>query len=239
MPIALMGFFFWDWTYILVIIGGILSLGASALVQSNYRRYSAIASRSGITGAQAARRILQAGGVGGVAIQAVPGQLTDHYNPGQQSLGLSEGVYDSPSIAAIGIAAHEAGHAIQHGTGYALLGVRNAIVPIVNIGSRLSVPILMVGFLMQSSFGDGLLKIGLVLFSFSMIFTLLTLPVEFDASARAVRAIRDQGILSEEELAGTRKVLNAAALTYVAAAAAAILSFLRIFLLIGGRRRNH
>ncbi|MDI9498822.1 MAG: zinc metallopeptidase [Bacillota bacterium] len=230
--------FYYDWTYIFVIIGAIFSAIAAANVRGTYAKWSRVPNQRGITGADAAAAILRASNTGGVRIQSIPGRLTDHYNPREQSLGLSEGVYGESSIAAVGIAAHEAGHAIQHGTGYSPLHVRNAIVPVVNIGSRLSFPILLVGFMIQSRFGDGLLMIGVVLFSLSFVFTLIALPVEFNASRRALEAIEAGGLLTAEELRGTRSVLRAAALTYVAAAAASLLSLLRIILLVSSRGRS-
>lgn len=230
--------YYYDWTYVLVIIGAICSALAAANVRGTYAKWSRVPNQRGITGADAAAAILRASNTRGVRIHAIQGRLTDHYNPREQSLGLSEGVYSESSIAAVGIAAHEAGHAIQHGTGYAMLRARNAIVPVVNIGSRLSLPILLIGFMFQSRFGDSLLMVGVVLFALSFLFTLITLPVEFNASRRALEAIETGGLLTGKELAGTRQVLRAAALTYVAAAAASLLSLLRIILLVSGRSRG-
>ncbi|HHU07477.1 MAG TPA: zinc metallopeptidase [Clostridiaceae bacterium] len=234
-----MPLFFYDATYILVIIGALLSLAASANVQSTFKRYSEVRSRSGLTGAQAATLILQKHGITNVTIRPVAGNLTDHYKPSNRTLGLSDPVMNVDSIAAIGVAAHEVGHAVQHARGFVPLRIRNTIVPVVNIGSRLSWPIILVGLLVQESWSQTVLNIGVILFALTTIFTLITLPVEFNASRRAVAALEESNVLNSEELKGTKKVLRAAALTYVAAAAASILSLLRILLITrSGRRRN-
>lgn len=233
-----MPLFFYDITYIFVLIGALLSIAASANVQRTFSRYSEVRSGRGLTGAQAAKIILQKYDINNVSIKPVAGNLTDHYRPSNKTLGLSEPVMDVNSIAAIGVAAHEVGHAVQHSRGYVPLHVRNAIVPVVNIGSRLSWPIILVGLLVQESWSQTVLNIGILLFALTTVFTLITLPVEFNASRRAVAALEDSQILNSEELKGTRKVLRAAALTYVAAAAASILSLLRILLLTRSRRRN-
>ena len=230
---------FFDITYIFVIIGAALSMAATENVQRTFNRYSRVRSRNGLTGAQAAQVILRHNNITNVSIQPVQGTLTDHYNPSTLTLGLSEPVMSVDSIAAAGVAAHEVGHAVQHNQGYAPLKMRTTLVPVVNFGSRLSFPILLVGFFMQGSWGSTLLNIGVILFSLTVVFTLITLPVEFNASKRALEALESSHILSDEELNGTRKVLRAAALTYVAAAAASILSLLRILLLTrSGRRRD-
>jgi|LSQX01.2.fsa_nt_gb Zn-dependent membrane protease YugP len=234
-----MPLFFYDITYVLVIIGSLLSIAASANVQSTFKRYGGIRSHSGLTGAQTAKLILQKNDINNVTIKSVAGNLTDHYKPSDKTLGLSETVMNVDSISAIGVAAHEVGHAVQHARGFVPLYVRNAIVPVVNIGSRLSWPIILVGLIIQSSWSQTILNIGIVLFALTTVFSLITLPVEFDASRRAVNALAESQILNNEELKGTKKVLRAAALTYVAAAAASILSLLRILLLTrSGRRRN-
>lgn len=231
--------FFFDVTYIFVIIGAVLSIAASANVQRTFGTYSQIRSRNGLTGAQAAQVILRHNGIGNVSIKPVRGSLTDHYNPATHTLALSESVMNVDSIAAAGVAAHEVGHAVQHDQGYAPLTLRTALVPLVNFGSRISFPVLLLGLIMQGSWGQTLLNIGIILFSLTTIFSLVTLPVEFNASHRALEALESSRILTDEELAGTRKVLRAAALTYVAAAAASILSLLRILLLTrSGRRRD-
>lgn len=229
---------FWDATYIFVIIGAALSLLAQARVTSTFNKYSRIGTKSGMTGADAARLILNRNRIHSVRIEPVRGQLTDHYNPQKMSLALSEPVYGSNSIAAVGVAAHECGHAVQHDQQYGPLMLRSALVPITNIGSTLSIPILLVGMLLNSSTGDLLVQIGIIAFSLTTLFTLITLPVEFNASRRALAILNENHVLTEEELKGTREVLNAAAMTYVAAAATSILQLLRLLLISGNRRRD-
>lgn len=231
-------FFYWDPTYFLVLIGAVICLIASANVKSTYNRYANHRSMSGITGAEVAQRILHAAGIYDVKVGHVAGNLTDHYNPSTKVLNLSDTVYGSSSVAAIGVAAHECGHAIQHMQGYAPLKFRTAFVPIANIGSTLAWPIIILGVLINSESSQWIINAGIFLFSFAVIFQLLTLPVEFDASKRALFMLENQGILSEREVPHARKVLSAAALTYVASAAAAILQLLRVVILFGGRRRN-
>ncbi len=225
-----------DWTYILVIIGAVICLIASARVKSTFKKYSGMRSMSGMTGAQAAERILNHAGIYDVAIQHVSGDLTDNYNPTHKTLNLSDSVYNSTSVAAIGVAAHECGHAIQHQEKYAPLTVRSAIVPAANIGSQLAWPMIVIGLFITSNAGDWLITAGIIAFSLSVVFQLVTLPVEFNASSRALRILGDVGILSESELPYTKKVLSAAALTYVASAAAGILQLLRLILLTNRRR---
>ncbi len=235
-----MPYFYWgfDPTYILVLIGAVICLVASARVKSTFRRYSGQRSMSGMTGAQAAERILRSQGIYDVTVRHVTGSLTDNYNPSQKTLNLSDEVYGSASVAAVGVAAHECGHAIQHQQGYQPLSLRSAIVPVANIGSALAWPLILIGMFFTRGTGSLLIHIGIVCFSFAVLFQLVTLPVEFNASARALAILGQQGILSESELPLTRKVLKAAALTYVAGAAASILQLLRLILLFGGRRRN-
>lgn len=235
MPYYFYGF---DPTYILVLIGAVICLIASARVKSTFHKYSQYRSMSGMTGAQAAGRILHAAGIYDVTIQHISGNQTDHYNPVKKTLALSDTVYSATSVAAIGVAAHECGHAIQHQQGYAPLSIRTAIVPVANIGSTLAWPLILIGLLFSRNTGSFLIDLGIIFFSFAVIFQLVTLPVEFNASSRALRMLGQQGILSDSELPYTRKVLRAAALTYVASAAAAILQLLRIILLFGGRRRD-
>lgn len=230
-----MPFYFYDATYFLVLIGAVISLIASAKVKSTYARYSQVGSRAGMTATEAARMILDNAGLRHIRIERISGELTDHYSPKEQVLRLSDNVYRSTSIAAIGVAAHECGHAIQHAEEYAPITIRNAIVPAVNIGSKLSWPILIAGLLFSI---DPLLNIGLILFSFTLIFQLVTLPVEFNASARALRILDGSGMLAGEELKGAKKVLSAAAMTYVAAVIASLLSLMRMIILFGGRRRD-
>ncbi len=227
---------FFDSTYYLVIIGALLSLAASAKVKSTFAKYNKVRSLSGMTGAQAAEKILHSAGIYDVSVQHISGNLTDHYDPRDKTLKLSDNVYGQSSVAAIGVAAHECGHAIQHDKGYVPLRLRAAFVPVANIGATVSWPLIIIGlFLGQSQI---LIDLGIILFSCAVLFQLITLPVELNASARAVRILDETGILYDEEVTHTRKVLNAAALTYVAAAAASILQLLRLVLLFGGRNRD-
>ena len=235
MPYYYMGF---DPTYFLVLIGAVICLIASARVKSTYQKYSQYRSMSGMTGAQAADRILRSAGIYDVTIQHVSGNLTDHYNPSKKTLNLSDSVYGSTSVAAVGVAAHECGHAIQHQQGYAPLHLRTAIVPVANIGSVLAWPLILIGLFFSRNTGSLLINIGILCFSLAVLFQLVTLPVEINASSRALRILGEQGILSESEIPYTRKVLSAAALTYVASAAASILQLLRLVLLFGGRSRD-
>ena len=220
MPYGYYGYYF-DPTYILIIIAAIISLIAQWRVNSAFSKYSRVASMSGMTGAQAARMILQSKGINDVSVQRISGKLTDHYNPSTKVLNLSESVYGSTSVAAIGVAAHECGHAIQHARGYFPLSLRTALVPVANIGSQLSWVFIIVGAIL--SFNQTLITIGIIMFSAAVLFQLVTLPVEFNASARALEQLESNGILYRDEVSQTRKVLSAAALTYVAAAATAIL----------------
>lgn len=226
---------FWDPTYFLVIIGALICMIASARVKTIFNKYSRYRSRTNMTGKEAAQRVLRSAGIMDVTVRHVSGSLTDHYDPRNKTLNLSDSVYDSTSVAAIGVAAHECGHAIQHQKDYAPLSIRSAIVPVANIGSTLAWPLIIIGLLFSSATGSFLIKLGIICFSLAVLFQLVTLPVEFDASRRAVNILGSTGILSEEELPMTKKVLGAAALTYVAGAAAAILQLLRLILLFGGR----
>ena len=230
MPYGYYGYYF-DPTYILIIIAAIISLIAQWRVNSAFSKYSRVASMSGMTGAQAARMILQSNGINDVSVQRISGKLTDHYNPSTKVLNLSESVYGSTSVAAIGVAAHECGHAIQHARGYFPLSLRTALVPVANIGSQLSWVFIIVGAIL--SFNQTLITIGIIMFSAAVLF-----PVEFNASARALAQLESNGILYRDEVSQTRKVLSAAALTYVAAAATAILQLLRLIILFGGRGRR-
>ncbi|MBR0411840.1 MAG: zinc metallopeptidase [Eubacterium sp.] len=229
------GMMYFDWTYILVIIGIVITMIASSKVKTTYAKFQKVRSHSGITAAQAAERILHGAGIYDVSIQHIAGNLTDNYDPRSRVLHLSDSTYQSTSVAAIGVAAHECGHAIQHANGYAPLRVRGAIVPVVNFGSVLSWPIILIGVFL--SFNQTLINVGIILFSLTVLFHLITLPVEFDASARALRILGDSHLLYDDEVAGAKKVLTAAAMTYVAAAAASLLQLLRLLLLFG-RRRN-
>ena len=220
---------YFDSTYILVLIGAILSIWASARVKSTYSKYARVVSRSGITGAEAASRILRGAGIYDVSVQHVSGNLTDHFDPRSRLLRLSDSVYGSSSVAAIGVAAHECGHAMQHNEDYFPLKLRSAIVPVANFGSKAGIPIILAGVVF--SYFQPLITVGILLFSLGVAFQLVTLPVEFDASRRALAVLESSGMLQEQELGYSKKVLNAAALTYVAAAAASILQLLRLILL--------
>ena len=229
-------FYYYDPTYILVLIGAVLSLWASATVKSTYNKYSRVYSYSGLTGAQAAAQILRQAGIYDVRIEHVSGNLTDHYDPKARVLRLSDSVYGSNSVAAIGVAAHECGHAIQDQEDYVPLRFRSAFVPVANLGTQVAFPILLLGVFLGSS--HFLIQVGLLCFFFGVLFQLITLPVEFNASGRAVRILRETGMMSDDELSKTKKVLSAAAMTYVAEAAASILSMLRLIILFGGNRRR-
>lgn len=228
--------YYYDPTYILVIIGLVLCLGASAMVKSTYRKYSEVYPSRHMTGAEAAYMILRNAGVTDVRIEQVSGDLTDHYDPRDKVLRLSQLTYNTSSVAAIGVAAHEAGHAVQHNVGYFPLKLRNTILPAANLGSKLGVPLVIIGLIL--GLGDTLVNIGILLFAFAVLFQVVTLPVEFNASKRAVRMLENYGILYGEELSGCKKVLTAAAMTYVAAAASSALQLLRLVILGGRRRRD-
>lgn len=223
-----------DPTYLLVLVGAVICLIASANVNRAFRKYSNHRCRRGITGVQAAEQILRGAGIHDVRIEHISGNLTDHYDPRNKVLRLSDSVYGSDSVSAVGVAAHECGHAIQHQVGYVPIKVRNAIVPVVNIGSKLSWPIMIVGLILGSF---NLLNVGIILFSLTLLFQVVTLPVEFNASRRALQILDGSGMLYEEEVRGARKVLRAAALTYVTAAVSTLLQLLRLVLLFG--RRNN
>ncbi|MBQ8246928.1 MAG: zinc metallopeptidase [Lachnospiraceae bacterium] len=228
-------FFFYDPTWWLIIAGMLICLLASGNVSATYRRYSKIENRRGMTAAEAAERILHGAGIQDIRIERIEGELTDHYDPKNKVIRLSESVYYSASVAAIGVAAHECGHVIQHYRGYIPIRIRNAIVPVVNFGSNLSWPLILLGVL----FGlTNLVDIGIILFSTVLVFQIITLPVELNASKRAIRIISDDGILYGDEIKGARKVLNAAALTYIAGVISTALQVLRLFLLFGRRRRD-
>ncbi|MFQ9515025.1 MAG: zinc metallopeptidase [Eubacterium sp.] len=228
---------YFDPTYILIIIGMVICTTASAHVNSTFKKYSRYKSNSGLTGAQAAQKILESQGIYDVQIQHIAGNLTDNYNPAKKVLSLSDATYGSTSVAAIGVAAHECGHAMQHAKGYAPITVRNALVPFANWGSRLSWLLILIGIILYSrGTGQTWIDIGIIAFSVVVLFQLVTLPVEFNASGRAVKVLESTGMFGSDELKYTRKVLGAAALTYVAAAASSILQLLRLIILFGGRR---
>lgn len=233
------GFYgFFDPTYLLVIIGAVICLAASARVKTTFHKYARVRSMSGMTGAEAAQRILAKANIRDVRVVHIQGDLNDHYDPRNKTLSLSDSVYGSASVAAIGVAAHECGHAIQHDTGYAPLRFRGALVPAANFGSTLAWPLIVIGIFFRGDTGQLLIQIGILMFSLAVLFQLVTLPVEFNASNRALRMLDSMGILGENELSHTKKVLGAAAMTYVASAAAIILQLLRLIILFGGRSRD-
>ena len=228
--------FYFDPTYVLILIGVALSLAASARLNATYATYSGIRSRCGMTGAQAAEQLLRSQGIYDVTVRHVSGRLTDHYDPRTKTVNLSDAVYGTTSIAAIGVAAHECGHAMQDAQEYAPLRLRAALVPAANFGAQISWPLILIGFFIG---GGILVNVGILLFSLSVLFQLVTLPVEYNASHRAVRLLDSIGILQGQEVGQARKVLGAAALTYVAAAAASILQLLRLLILFGNRDREN
>ena len=229
---------YFDPTYFLVLIGVVLSLLASGRVKSTFAKYSQVRNSRGLTGAQAAEQVLHTAGIYDVRIEHVGGNLTDHYDPRTKVLRLSDSVYGQTSVAAVGVAAHECGHAIQHANGYAPLKLRSTLVPVANFGSRLAWPLIIFGLFISGESSRLLINAGIIAFLGAVLFQLITLPVEFNASNRAIRMIADSGMMYGEEIKGAKKVLSAAALTYVASAATAILQLLRILILTGGRRRN-
>ena len=226
---------FWDPTFIVLIPAVLLALYAQFRVKSAYAQYSQVPVSSGLTGAQAAEEILRRNGLSNVTVDRTEGVLSDHYDPRTRALSLSADVYSGASVAAVGVAAHETGHAIQHARGYAPLALRSAMVPTVNFGSWLAWPIFILGFLFHSG---GMIQLGILVFSAVVAFTVVTLPVEFDASSRAMRVLRDERMITPDELRGVRAVLTAAALTYVAAAAMSVLQLLRMLMLANMRRRD-
>ena len=233
MAVMLFGWYF-DWTFIILIPGIIFSLWAQIRVNTTFSHYSKVRNFRGVTGAQAAQMILSANGIHDVRIERIRGNLNDHYSPKEKVIRLSDAVFDSDSIGAVGVAAHEAGHAVQYAKNYAPIGIRMAIIPVVNIGSYLAMPIFIIGLIFAF---EPLMMAGIALFSLAIVFQLITLPVEFDASNRALEAIDSQGILYGDEAKGARKVLSAAAMTYVAALFASLLSLLRLVVIANNRRR--
>lgn len=230
-----------DWTYLVIVLPCILlSLWASARVNSTFKRYSKQFSSRHITGAEAAQRVLRANGVYGVQIQQVAGNLTDHYDPKSNVIRLSDSVYNSTSTAAIGVACHEAGHAVQYAQSYFPIKIRAAIIPITNIGSKLAMPLILLGIVLSflGNFSYTLVYLGILCFALTLVFQLITLPVEFNASRRALEAIDQADLLTQEERKGAKKTLSAAAMTYVAAVAVALAQLLRLILLFGRRRRD-
>ena len=238
MPFYYYGF---DMTYIILVLPCIiLSIWASANVNSTFKKFSKQFSSRRITGAEAARRVLAANGVSGVRIERVSGNLTDHFDPKTNVIRLSDSVYDASSVAAIGVAAHEAGHAVQYAQSYGPIKLRAAIIPVTTIGSKLAMPLILLGILfgVAGEYNYTLVYIGIACFALSLVFQLVTLPVEFNASRRALQAIESGELLTDEERRGARKTLTAAAMTYVAATAVALAQLLRLLLIFGGRRRR-
>ncbi len=231
-------FYGFDTGYILVLITAILSMVASARVSSTFKKFSQKPTSRSITGKQAARKILDENGLHDVRVERVSGNLTDHYDPRAKVIRLSDSVHSSTSVAAVGVAAHEAGHAVQHAVGYAPIKLRNTIVPIANIGSMAGPYLIIIGLLLSGAMSDVLLNLGVWFFSAAVLFQLVTLPVEFNASNRAIATLKNGMYLYEDEVPAVKKVLTAAAMTYVAAAAVSIANLLRFIMLIGGRRRN-
>ncbi len=223
-----------DYTYVLVLIGAVLCMWASYRVNSVYNKYSHIRSASGMTGAEVAQRILDRNGVRDVRVEHVSGNLTDHYDPRTQTVNLSDAVYGSTSVAALGVAAHECGHVMQHESGYMPLKIRTALVPAANLGSQIGLPLVIIGLIFGLS--NSFIAIGIWIFALAVLFQIVTLPVEFNASHRALAMLEEYGILGTDEVEASRKVLGAAAMTYVAAATSAVLQLLRLIML--GRRRD-
>ncbi len=224
-----------DYTYILVIIGAVLCMAASANVKWTYKRYTGFYNSRGLRAEDVAQMILSNAGIFDVRIERIRGNLTDHYSPREKVLRLSDSVYGSPSVAAIGVAAHECGHAIQHQKGYMPITIRNTIVPLVNFGSNAAWPVIVLGAMINNGI---LVNVGIILFSFAVFFQLVTLPVEFNASGRALKILKQQNILQGKELSGARKVLSAAAMTYVASMVAILLQLLRLLMIFGRRNRD-
>ena len=227
---------FFEPTYMLVIIGVIICLLASSRMKSTFNKYSRVRNHSGMTGREAAEQVLRGAGIYDVRVEHISGDLTDHYDPRTKVLRLSDATYNSTSVAAVGVAAHECGHAIQHATGYAPLKIRGALVPVANFGSTIAWPLILIGLLFSSQSSMLFLNLGIIAFSLAVLFQIVTLPVEFNASSRAIRILGSSGMLYEDEVDATKKVLSAAALTYVAGAASAILQLLRIILMANSRR---
>lgn len=228
--------YYYDATYILVLIGVVISMIASARVNSAFNKYSRVRSVSGLTGAEAAVQLLRSQGIYDVSVQHISGNLTDHYDPRTRVVSLSDSVYGSTSLAAIGVAAHECGHAMQHAKGYAPLAIRSALVPAANLGATLSYPLVLVGLLLGGTGSFYLIQAGILLFCLALAFQIVTLPVEFNASSRALKLLDSTGMMGREEVSGARAVLRAAALTYVASVIASLLQLLRLVMLANRRR---
>lgn len=232
------GFYYFDYSYFWFMVPAlVISLYAQFKVSSTFSKYSKVRNSRGLTGADAANRVLAQNGVTGVEVEHVSGDLNDHFDPRTNVIRLSDSVYSSTSVAAVGVAAHEAGHAVQHANGYAPMNIRKALVPVTNIGSTLSMPLIFIGLLLPVQY-DFVVNLGIALFSLAVLFQVITLPVEFDASRRAIATLEQGGTLCEEELTGAKKVLTAAAMTYLAATFTAVMSLLRLLLIVAGRRRD-
>lgn len=232
------GFYYFDYSYFWFMVPAlVISLYAQFKVSSTFSKYSKVRNSRGLTGADAANRVLAQNGVTGVEVERVSGDLTDHFDPRTNVIRLSDSVYSSTSVAAVGVAAHEAGHAVQHANGYAPMNIRKALVPVTNIGSTLSMPLIFIGLLLPVQY-DFVVNLGIALFSLAVLFQVITLPVEFDASRRAIATLEQGGTLCGEELTGAKKVLTAAAMTYLAATFTAVMSLLRLLLIVAGRRRD-
>ena len=232
-----MGYMYFNFQYLAFMLPAIiLSFVAQMMVKSAYAKYSQVYNRRGLTGAMAAEQVLMGNQVPGIRFEHIGGSLTDHFDPRTNVIALSDGVYNQATIAAVGVAAHEAGHAVQHHTGYWPIRLRSALVPITNIGSNLAMPLILIGFLLPVQY-DFVIYLGIALYCLVVLFQVVTLPVEFNASARAIRALEQGNLLDEEELQGAKKVLRAAALTYLAATFTALLSVL-YYLMVAGNRRD-
>lgn len=230
------GFYFFDSTYILILIGLLLGVAASGSLNKTFGKFSKVASYKGMTGAQVAEQILRMEGIMDVRVERISGNLTDHYSPKEKVVRLSEPIYGSTSIAALGVAAHECGHAIQHNQGYVPLRFRSVLFPVASFGQKISWPLILLGIIFGSS--GFLVELGILFFAAAVLFQIVTLPVEFNASKRALNVLERNHFLYGEEVVSARKVLNAAALTYVAGAVASILQLLRLIILFGGRKRR-
>lgn len=232
------GFYYFDYTYFFFMLPAlIISIYAQIKVNSTFAKYSKVKNSSGLTGAEAAYKVLSQNGVTNVSVEHIPGNLNDHFDPQTNVIRLSDSVYSSDSVAAVGVAAHEAGHAVQHANNYAPMNIRKVLVPITNIGSTLSMPLIFIGLLLPVQY-DFIVNIGIALFSLAVLFQLVTLPVEFDASRRAITTLEQSGTLYNDELDGAKKVLSAAAMTYLAATFSAVMSLFRLILIAGNRRGN-
>ncbi len=232
-----MPYFYIDYWYIVLVLPAVIfTLIAQGMVTGTFNKYSKVIGKRGLTGADAARRILDANGLTHIRVEQVAGKLTDHFDPKAGVIRLSQSVYGSSSVAAVGVAAHEAGHAVQHGVGYLPIKIRTAIIPVCNIGSNLAMPLVLIGLLFSF---EGLALLGVMLFGLAVVFQLVTLPVEFNASRRAIQVLDGAGMLDEDEIKGSRKVLTAAAMTYVAALAVSLANFLRLLFIVTGRNRRN